>query len=555
MKRKLLLAALALTMLAPLASCGNQNANTPAATQTVAPAQTNQPSGNTNTATEAPAAVEYNGVDVFQITEEPSELTLFYAFGANGAPTGDMPIWQAIKEHTNVSMRNMANPSIADDAESFNSMLLETKKPDLIQAQTGTIQPVAQDLLIPLDDLIAQYAPNIQAYFNALPDAKVASTHADGNTYYIMGSLSGEVGALLPSMGFFIRQDWLDVLGLPMPKTFDEFKNTLYAFRNDDPNGNGEKDESPYFYRDRGVIGLYQLWGVGGDWVQWNIGKDGKVTYGRIQDEFKNALRELAQWYKDGVIDSEIFTRGSQARQELLGNNTGGVTMDWFASTANMNYNEDILAQVPDMNFAPMLPPTDVNGVSKQIYSRAPISGYVWGISKDCADPVAAIRYMDFMFAEVPNMMSGWGVEGVSYELVNGEPQFLPAAYEHPAGIPNYFRSIGSYEIPGRPGNIEIEVDQMSEIAREGFLMYFESDCLVAPFPTLSFTEDEQARIDEVSVNVSTAFDNYEQQVLLGEKDVDATWDAYIAEIRSYGFFDVVDIYQAAYERYLELAK
>jgi len=552
MKKKLLAAALALAMLAPMAGCGDSGATstpTPPA-QTQAAEQTETPDIVADDDTPA----EYNGVDVLQISEDPMELTLFYAFGANGAPTGDMPIWQAIQEYTNVAMRNVANPSIADDAESFNAMLLDNTKPDLILAQTGTIQPVAQDLLIPLDDLIAEYAPNIQAYLNSLPEAKVASTHADGNTYYIAGSLSGKLGSLLPSMGFFIRQDWLDTLGLPVPTTFEEFRDTLYAFRNDDPNGNGERDEAPYFYRDRGVVGLYQLWGVGGSWAQWCLDANGKVTYGRIQPEYQNALRDLAQWYADGVIDSEIFTRGSQARQELLGNNTGGVTMDWFASTANMNYNEDILAQVPDMNFVSILPPADVNGVSKQIYSRAPISDFVWGISFDCADPVAAIRFMDFMFTEESGMLSEWGVEGISYQMVNGVPEFLPAAHEHPAGIPNYMRSIGAAEVPGRPTSIEVEVDQMSDIARDGFLLYFDSDALVAPFPPLTFTEEEQSRIDEVNVNVSTAFDTYEQQVLLGDRDVDATWDAYIAEIRGYGFFDVIDIYQAAYDRYLAIA-
>ncbi len=41
----------------------------------------------------------------------------------------------------------------------------------------------------------------------------------------------------------YLRQDWMDALGLDMPETTEELREVLRAFVNDDPNGNAKKDE------------------------------------------------------------------------------------------------------------------------------------------------------------------------------------------------------------------------------------------------------------------------------------------------------------------------
>ena len=49
------------------------------------------------------------------------------------------------------------------------------------------------------------------------------------------------------SRGWWVRQDWLDKLGLKAPQNVDELYTVLKAFRDRDPNGNGKKDEIPWF--------------------------------------------------------------------------------------------------------------------------------------------------------------------------------------------------------------------------------------------------------------------------------------------------------------------
>jgi putative aldouronate transport system substrate-binding protein len=493
----------------------------------------------------AAQAVGYNGKDNLKVSEAPMTLTLFYAFGANGAPKGDMPIWKKAAEFTNVSMKNAANESVSDEKQSFNTMMAAGKLPDLIQAQRVTLNPaIAQGALIPLDDLIAKHAPNIQQFMKDYPDAVNAGTGPDGKLYSVAGSLGGKPGDNVPSSGFFIRQDWLKKLNLKAPTTLQEYKDVLYAFRNNDPNGNGKKDEIPYFTRDKGFWTLVQLWGAH---VSWYIGADDKVHYPKAEPEYKAALKELAQWYKDGLIDPEIFTRGSQARQFLLGNDTGGATIDWFASTGAIN--DTVRPQVPNIDFAAIAPPADVNGKVKHIYSRTPLHIYSWGISKDCKDPVAAIKYMDFFMSEKGKLLMGYGIEGEDYTLVNGKPAPTSKALGNPGGYPQYLRSIGVYEI-GSYGNLDGELSTMNKQGKEGFVMYQSSKWLEKAFPELVFTASERQVIDANIANINANADEYDQSAFLGAKDVEATWEKHVDELKKMNLQAVLDVYNSAYARY-----
>ncbi len=545
MKKRMLTMIIAAAMAASmLAGCSGDSSSSTASSDTGSSTASTDAGGESSAAEEEGG---YNGEDNLRITDEEKTVTLFYTFGGNGAPTGDMPVWQKAAEITGIKMENVANPSIVDEVESLNTMIASGELPDIIQGIRTNLSPlVSQGAFMNLDELIEQYAPNVQQFMKDYPDAVNAGMGADGHMYLIAGTLGGDPGKQLPSMGFFIRQDWLDKLGLEVPTTLEEYEDVLYAFRNDDPNGNGEQDEIPYFYRDKGIWPLVQLWGAHENWYVDD--EDNKVYYGKVEEEYKTAMKALAQWYADGIIDPEVFTRGSQARQFLLGNDQGGSTVDWFSSTGAMN--DTVREQVPDINFVAIAPPADINGEVKILQGRASLHSYAWGISKDCEDPETVIKYMDFFFSDVGRDLMGWGIEGTDYTIdADGNKTPTETALSNPAGYPNYLRSIGCYEI-GSYGNLEGELAAMNEEAREGFELYENSDWIQPQFPTLSFTEEEQDVIDANWVNLTTAIEEYEQSALMGVVDIDSTWDNHIASLKDMGLDEVVAAYNSAYERY-----
>ena len=102
---------------------------------------------------------------------------------------------------------------------------------------------------IDLTDYIEEYAPNYKKMIKELDEETqdyISEKGKNTNTgaYYGMPRVTCQAIDQLQSM-MYINQNWLTKLGLPMPKTVEELKSTLQAFKTKDPNGNGMNDEIP----------------------------------------------------------------------------------------------------------------------------------------------------------------------------------------------------------------------------------------------------------------------------------------------------------------------
>ncbi|MCL2360455.1 MAG: extracellular solute-binding protein [Defluviitaleaceae bacterium] len=535
-----------------VAACGRNGGNdSPEPTET--PADTPAPP-DVNEPLEVPDLPPdaYDGVTNFRIVPEgeTTEITVFYTFGGLGTIHADQAIFRAAEEMTGVRINNIANPNIAEADEALVEMMLTGNIAELIQAHDNELGPqIDEGLFMDISELIFAYAPNIVRYFNLIPPTRVASTHHDGGIYVLRGALHGaDSPNPQPSKLFFIRYDWLEELDLPVPTTLEEFRDTLYAFR--DANlGDPDSQTIPFFARQADIHTLLQLWGVQGDWARWYI-DDGVVGHGMFSEAYRAAIIELAQWYADGVIDPEIFGRGSMARQELLASNQGGVVVDWPGSTGALNYNEEIREQVPDLDWRYMRIPANVNGVVRSEWGRGSVSPFGWGIysgvSRERA--IEIVRFMDFWFSEPGEMLTNYGVEGYSFEFVNGEPQFLPHALAHEGGIPNFMRTLGSQGFPSMPANIEFEIGAFADSIRDGYLDHLNNVTTIDPFPALSYLPGETAAINAVDWSFMYEF---HQGAILGTVDIEAMWDAYIEEARRAGVFDAMEAKQTALDRYM----
>ena len=123
----------------------------------------------------------------------------------------------------------------------------------------------------------------------------------------------------------WIRQDWLDALGLEAPRTWDELAQVANAFVTEDPDGNGEDDtigilgpgNADHMNAVGGnQFGLDPLFSCYQSYPQyWLEGEDGKVEYGSIQPETKTALENISKLYADGDIDPEMLVRSDSKEQ------------------------------------------------------------------------------------------------------------------------------------------------------------------------------------------------------------------------------------------------
>ena len=532
-KKRVIAAAMAAVMLAgTLAGCSSKSSGT-AAPET---------SGSSNGAAE-------EKLEGSLVSAEPKEFTVFLNF--NNMPfDSNWQAWQEAAKRTNVSLKGTISLSNSNEEEAFNLMLSSGNLADIIgYVDAAALEKLGRDGgMIPLNDLIEEHAPNIQRVLEKDARFRQTAYSLDGNIYQIPKSQE-----LKAAEFWWIRQDWLDKLDLKAPTTVDELHDVLYAFRNEDPNGNGLKDEVPLFDR----AGWKQpdeylyLWDTSLEFYP----RDGKMTYEPLEENFKTGVSNMIKWYQEGLIDPEIFTRGASSRDTLLGGDIGGCTHDWI-STAN--YNTTLAETIPGFQMVAIAPPADQNGLVKERVSRYP--GVGWGISSQCKDPVTAIKFMDYFFTEDGNELMNWGIEGDTFTRdADGKKQFTEKVLQSELTPLGYLRSIGVQYRIGMCQDGEYEYAVMQEDGIEANKMYNSHDewfdDTLPPYldgkMALKYTADVETEYKNIMASIKPYVDEKFQSWILGVNDFDAEYDGFISELKARGIDRALEINQTAYETFL----
>ena len=485
-----------------------------------------------------------------RIVDDPLELTIHMHWPRAQGYNEEYPVELAAREMTGIHLIDATSgKNTTDENEAINLLLATGDLPDIVgghRIKDVVNQYGPEGAFVPLNDLIDEYAPHIKAFFDARPDIAQAISSWDGNMYYIPYLPDGKFGR-----AYFIRQDWLDALGLEQPQNVDEFYDVLVAFRDQDPNGNGLKDEIPIFQRQwEELIRYVTLWdgrSSGSDTYHDFMVVDGQLQHPYATEGYREGMKHLAQWYAEGLIDPEIFTRGSSSRDYLLSENLGGVTHDWFASTSG--YNASLADSVEGFNFIPFLPPASVSGVRMEEHRRIPFKPDGWAISYNNDHVVETIKYFDFFFTEEGRLLSNFGVEGDTWNMIDGQPVFTDEVLNGGVAVNTQMYEVGAQIQRGYWQDYRYEWQWTSEAAREGIELYDANDLLIDQFLGVAFNEDEQRVYDRNWTQIKTYMLERQQAWILGTGDIEADWDDYIAQLDRMGYADVIEVMQSAYDR------
>lgn len=491
------------------------------------------------------------------IVDEPLELTIQMNHRAYPIYEESWPVEQAARAMTNIHLKdvtvgaNMRTDSEnTGNTEALNLMLASGEVPDIVgssRIKDFVNQFGPEGAFIPLNDLIAEHAPNIAAYYAERPDIAASVKAADGEMYYIPYLPDGVFGR-----GYWIRTDWLNKLGLEVPQTVDEYEAVLRAFKTQDPNGNGEADEVPYFARQwPELIRLVTLWdgrAHGSDTYHDFHVQDGQITHGYIGEGYREGIKNLARWYAEGLIDAEVFTRGASSRDFLFSENLGGSTHDWFASTGGYN---SLSSEIEGFELKAMAPPASISGKRVEEHRRILVKPDGWAIGYTNEHPVETMKYFDFWFSEEGRRLANFGVEGEHYDMVDGEPIFKQEFLD--AGPVNRSLNQIGAQLQGRGyfQDYNYEIQWTNEFALEGIALYEQGDYLIPDFLGVSFTADEQQIYDRYWGSVRDHMLERQQSWILGSGDVEADWDGYMAQLNDLGLQEVLGVMQSAYARQL----
>lgn len=273
----------------------------------------------------------------------------------------------------------------------INLMLSNAELPDYVELKgKDQLQDVVDaDLVIPLDELWETYASDLTKQVVAeAGELAMKSCTFNGKMMAIPSTdMSKESANLL-----YIRQDWLDNLGLEAPKTMQDLLDIAEAFATKDPDKNG-KNDTYALGMDKTVSGcigpIFNANGYYGG--NWYYNEAGELTNGVVEDGYKKTLEFLSGWIQKGYIHPEWFTQASSKVDELIINGKVGICFGSFsqpvASLASQHANE------PDSDWTVMpCPGWDGNPVTQ--FADEGVGGY-YVISKECEHPEAVILMLN----------------------------------------------------------------------------------------------------------------------------------------------------------------
>lgn len=493
----------------------------------------------------------------FPIVDETLTLTLM-APGVGMSEWEDMPTLQEYSKMTNIEFEYDTPPQ-SDFATRLNLAFASGDLPDIIYAggpnslnASLEVDYGEQGLLIPLEDMLEDYAPNFYQLMEEHPEIRQSITTTDGHIYALPNVVQSDTSSWIMGPVWY-NGEWLDALGVEeLPQTVEEFYELMVRFRDEDPNGNGEQDEIPISdVALNGIRGwIMPAFGIKG----WGIEEqDGVVRYTFATENFRGYLEFMNRLFEEGLLDPETFSQSGEQKQAKGQNNQIGVFQDWFSYFTTGRSEEEALND-------PMFGPLTSEFLEEPLMPMDPgIKRGSFVITKENPSPEASLRWIDYFYTPEGYEFINHGPEGYLWEWEDEEGGAKVYNEEvDPDNRENYRGTITpayGITIPG----LSVELDPIGgeRSAFSDFLLEETQEKIEAHgeviFPLVYLTSEEQAEVNTIKVDLETYVVESEAAFITGNKELnDDTWNEYMGTLEQIGVDRLVEIHQAAYDRWVE---
>lgn len=281
---------------------------------------------------------------------------------------------------------------------------------DIVQAymQSG--------LIVPINDFLDKYKNSAENIMKNIPeDAWKGGTKID-----TVWGIPSRADLPNPPINYmFFRQDWMDKLGLEMPKTMDDVGMIFKAFTKEDPDGNGKDDTYGLCYKQSNTVNALLLFFGVDSWREEFVGD--KLVAQAMTDRARKAYSIIREWDQAGYICHDGIT-DVKANEQLVGTNRVGTLIAAGAEVKNLT---DVLHDngYTDASFALC---------TNQIKSSIDGEFYGWSRSNNwrtmtmitsmAQDYDSIFKLLNWLYSEEGTFFQSYGLEGKEYTMKDGKP-------------------------------------------------------------------------------------------------------------------------------------
>ncbi len=460
----------------------------------------------------------------------------------------ESPFHTGLEEKTGIKV-DWQFPAVGTDrAQAFNLLLASDTLPDIIVYTlfANAQQYIDDGILRDLSEAMPLYSPN---YWGILQSNERfdKSVKTDASQYWGYGSFRETPWAATYS-GPVVRTDWLQEQNLEMPKTIGDWDTVLRTFKE-------AYGAQMAFATGRTNPGFASAFGAYTTFTVTNYVDDsGKVQYAMAQPEWRNYMEQLNSWYKDGLIDPDSVTLDDAGMRSKTLNNKCGVSITAISQLSNWIKDASSENTGAVWGGAPYVPQKEGEPLCT-IQGEDTISVYAAAITTSCPEDKLelAMRWLDYGYTDEGFLYWNYGNEGESYTMTDGKPAYTDLLTKDPEGISlalsKYIgtggtglavQAEGMVRQKNAPAAVEA-VDTWTSQENELFLHMYPAG--------VSLTTEESSEVSALAASINTYASEMALKFFLGEEPLER-FDAFVDTLNGMGLPRMLEIYQAAYDRF-----
>ena len=560
-----------------LSGCGSQAAASAAAPETAASEEAaTEAAGETaeapadapadNAAEEADSALEEEPVEEIPEWEyEPIEypiadgnVTLDYWITWELSPN---TIYDDISEHiclkeladaTGVNLNVLAQSQAAGDTNT-NLMLASGDYPDMIggfKYTTGMDAAIEDDIVVDIKDDIAEFCPDYYKYL----------MEDDSKYWQAVQTDEGHIGAFVTvgtvaevADGTMTYTYMMDELGFAADKinTVDAYAEYLTAAKNKYGMAAPLYMPGDFVFANDVLASAYgvslKIDPMTGD-LPWFV-EDGVVKSGYLQEGYKEYVTLLHDWFEQGLLDSDTASHVVVDKNDdligLIANKQVAIfhqhdgLIDLFA---NLSGEEVVAIPLPTVHEGDQL---HIGGAREAISGE---SGVV--ITTDCDEYELAMEFMNYCYTDEWALASNYGVEGTTYDMVDGEPVFQDWTWQGSASGGNFSSTMMDYTFLAQV-DMNVDTPGMSKAAMECKDIWNANIDNQNDYPdAAAMTADENSEYNNYAGDVITLIQTSTAKFITGDQPLDEV-EAFQQQLIDTGIEECAAQKQAAYDRYM----
>lgn len=351
--------------------------------------------------------------------EETINLNVLLPLFTSIPPTPDNQAVKILEEKTNAKFDFNLVPR-ANYNDKLNAMIAGNDLPKLIAALEIRLPTIANAVR---SGMFWEIGPHLKNYPNLsrMNPNIVAATSYDGKVYGVYRERD------TAKSGVIVRKDWLDALGLKVPKTPKELYEVAKAFTQNDPDKNGKNDT--YGISDRKIGNTSHFFSFVSVWHGAPAGygvDNGKLVADIQTKEYAEALKFMRQLVDEKLINSDFLLVDQKVAEDNFVKGKAGMYVDDFSKGPAM------LDEIKKLH--PNAELTYIPGIGTGDKLRQPGSEGHFGLLmipktsvKTEAEMKRILKVLDIISGEQIQNLLTWGIEGKHYTLEGGKVKLLDA--------------------------------------------------------------------------------------------------------------------------------